>query len=63
MLVAEQGEMAQRVDDNMEDALIQTRAGYEELQKYYRSISSNRGLVMRIFAVLMFFIVMFATFA
>lgn len=61
--MAEQGEMAQRVDDNMEDALIQTRAGYEELQKYYRSISSNRGLVMRIFAVLMVFIVMFATFA
>ena len=55
--------MAQRIDDNVEDALVQTRAGYEELQKYYRSISSNRGLIIRIFAVLMFFVMMFATFA
>jgi len=54
--------MAQRVDDNVEDALLQTRAGYEELQKYFRSVSSNQGLVLRVFAVLMFFLVVFGTF-
>ncbi len=54
--------MMQRVDDNVEDALLNTRAGYDELQRYWTRVSSNRGLMMRVFAVLMFFIVVFGTF-
>ncbi|EOD03906.1 syntaxin 5 [Emiliania huxleyi CCMP1516] len=61
-LVAEQGEMARRVDENVDDALASTQAGYEQLQRYWRNLSSSRGLAVRVLAVLMFFIVIFGTF-
>ena len=61
-LVAEQGEMARRVDENVDDALASTQAGYEQLQRYWRTLSSSRGLAVRVLAVLMFFIVIFGTF-
>ena len=63
MLIAEQGQATQRIDENVEEALTSTQAGMAELQRYWAGVSGNRGLIMRIFAVLMFFVVMFgATF-
>uniref|UniRef100_A0A6S9PT93 t-SNARE coiled-coil homology domain-containing protein n=1 Tax=Chrysotila carterae TaxID=13221 RepID=A0A6S9PT93_CHRCT len=62
VMVAEQGHMLERIDQDVEDSLANTNAGYSELQRYYNKISSNRGLMLRVFAILFFFIVLFATF-
>lgn len=62
VMVSEQGQMLQRVDDDVEDAVANTTAGQAELQKLWRSMQTNRGLVVRVFAMLFFFVVLFATF-
>lgn len=61
-MVAEQGTMLQRIDDNVEESLISVEAGHEQLQKYWSNLSSNRGLIMRVFAIMMFFIVLWGAF-
>ncbi|KAL1499951.1 hypothetical protein AB1Y20_012632 [Prymnesium parvum] len=61
-LVAEQGTMLQRIDVNVEDSLASVEAGHEELQKFWRGLSSNRGLMVRVFAILLFFVVLWGAF-
>ena len=51
----------QRVDENLDDSLTNVREGYSQLQRYWRNLSSSRGLMMRVFAVLLFFIVVWGT--
>lgn len=59
MMVSEQREQVQRIDANLEEFQINVEAGQNELLKYLRSISSNRWLVVKIFAVLLIFFVLF----
>lgn len=61
-MVAEQGEMAQRIDENVEDTLANVDAGQGQLLKYLNTISSNRWLVMKVLAVLMAFMMFFVVF-
>jgi syntaxin 5 len=58
-LVAEQGEQVERIDDDIEQSLVNVNAGKSELEKYLKSVSGNRVLMMKLFAILMFFTVMF----
>ena len=60
--VAEQGEMAQRIDENVDDTLGAVDAGQAQLLKYLSAISSNRFLILKVFAVLMAFMVFFIMF-
>ena len=60
-MVHEQGAQLQRVDENVDDSLGNMREGQAQLQRYWRGMSSNRGLVMKVFAVMMFFIVVWGT--
>jgi len=62
VMISEQGHMLQRIDDDVEDAVVHTNAAHAELQKLWRNMSTNRGLIVRVFAVLFFFVVLFATF-
>ena len=57
--VQEQGEMAVRIDENIDDTLSNVESAQTQLLKYLDTISSNRWLVMKIFAVLMVFMVIF----
>ena len=43
-------------------ALSNTQQGYSQLQRHLKNLQSNRGLVLRIFAILMFFVVLWGTF-
>lgn len=61
-LVAEQGEMAIRIDENIEDTLSNVTGAQAQLLKYLNSISSNRWLIMKVFMVLMAFLVLFVVF-
>jgi syntaxin 5 len=59
-LVAEQGEVVDRIDADMTVASENVNAGYAELNKFYISVQQNRGFILKIFAVLIFVIVLFA---
>ncbi|KAL7166247.1 hypothetical protein ACSBR2_037011 [Camellia fascicularis] len=61
-LVSEQGEIAIRIDENMEDTLANVEGAQGALLKYMNSISSNRWLMIKIFFVLIFFLMIFLFF-
>ncbi|RAL38030.1 unnamed protein product [Cuscuta campestris] len=61
-LVSEQGEIAIRIDENMEDTLANVEGAQGALLKYLNSISSNRWLMIKIFFVLVFFLMIFLFF-
>ncbi|GFS35383.1 syntaxin of plants 32 [Actinidia rufa] len=61
-LVSQQGEIAIRIDENMEDTLANVEGAQGALLKYLNSISSNRWLMIKIFFVLIFFLMIFLFF-
>lgn len=61
-MIAEQGEQVQRIDMNIESMQLNIERGQGELLKYLRSVSSNRWLVVKIFAVLIVFVMFFSLF-
>lgn len=60
-MVAEQGELAVRIDENMEDSLTNVENAQTQLLKYFKSISGNRWLIMKVFGVIMVFLLIFLT--
>ncbi|RIB04907.1 t-SNARE [Gigaspora rosea] len=58
-MVAEQRETVQRIDANTDDIQTHVEGAQKELLKYYASISSNRWLMVKIFAVIIFFFLIF----
>lgn len=58
----EQGELAIRIDENVDDTLANVDSAQAQLLKYLNSISSNRWLIMKIFFVLMMFLIVFIVF-
>jgi len=58
-MVAEQRETVQRIDANTDDIQTHVEGAQKELLKYYASISSNRWLMVKIFAVIIFFFLVF----
>lgn len=56
-MVAVQGEAVQRIDFNIDEVSLNVQRGQAELLRYLRSVSSNRWLMIKIFAVLVAFIV------
>eukprot|EP00184_Porphyridium_aerugineum_P000185 CAMPEP_0184693196 /NCGR_PEP_ID=MMETSP0313-20130426/1476_1 /TAXON_ID=2792 /ORGANISM="Porphyridium aerugineum, Strain SAG 1380-2" /LENGTH=337 /DNA_ID=CAMNT_0027151209 /DNA_START=38 /DNA_END=1048 /DNA_ORIENTATION=- len=56
-MVSEQGEMIERIDANVDDTISNIDEGRNQLMRYYNSISSNRGLVLKIFATVFIFMI------
>lgn len=61
-MISEQGSMIDRLDDNLDAAEVNVNMGYNELIKYNQSISSNRSLIVKLFAVLVVFLLFFLIF-
>jgi syntaxin 5 len=61
-MVKEQEEVVQRIDSNVEDAEMNVEAAHTELLKYFKSVTSNRWLMIKVFALLIFFFVIFVIF-
>ena len=63
-MVHEQGEMAVRIDENIDETFTQVEAGQAQLLKYLNTISGNRWLMLKVFglimACLMFFLLFIA---
>lgn len=51
-----------RIDENMDDTLTNVEGAQGALLKYLNSISSNRWLMIKIFFVLIFFLMVFLFF-
>eukprot|EP01091_Cochliopodium_minus_P012200 TRINITY_DN3645_c0_g1_i1.p1 TRINITY_DN3645_c0_g1~~TRINITY_DN3645_c0_g1_i1.p1 ORF type:complete len:338 (-),score=71.59 TRINITY_DN3645_c0_g1_i1:44-1057(-) len=62
ILVAQQGEDIQRIDQNVDDVLLNLESSQSELMKRLKSMTSNRSLIFKMFFVLIFFIVIFFLF-
>jgi len=61
-LVAEQGELIERIDDNVNNTVVNVDRAQSELLKYLSSVSSNRWLIVKLFLVLVVFVVLFIVF-
>jgi len=61
-MVKEQEEVVHRIDGNVEDAEMNVEAAHTELLKYFKSVTSNRWLMIKVFALLIFFFVIFVIF-
>lgn len=61
-LVAEQGELAIRIDENMDDTLHNVNSAQQQLLKYLHGLQNNRWLVLKVMGVLMLFLLLFVFF-
>lgn len=61
-LVQQQGELAIRIDENMDDTMQNVNMAQNQLLKYLNTISSNRWLMLKVFGVLLVFLVFFIVF-
>jgi syntaxin 5 len=51
-----------RIDDNVEDSLVNVSSGEHELLKYFSSLSNNRLLALKVSAILLVFLIFFMFF-
>lgn len=61
-MVTQQEEMVQRIDQDVDSSARNMNQGQSELLRYYNSISSNRTLILKVFGVVLFFILFFIIF-
>jgi len=61
-MVKEQDELVHRIDANVDDAEMNVEAAHTELLKYFKNISSNRWLMLKVFGIVIFFFVVFIVF-
>jgi syntaxin 5 len=61
-MVTQQGELAIRIDDNMDESLVNVEGARSALLQHLTRISSNRWLMMKIFAVIILFLIVFLFF-
>ncbi|CDR47336.1 CYFA0S31e00518g1_1 [Cyberlindnera fabianii] len=57
-MVNEQSEVIQRIDTNVQDIDMNVMGAQRELLKYFKSISNNRWLYLKVFGVLLMFFIM-----
>ncbi|KAL9186439.1 hypothetical protein ACHAXT_005677 [Thalassiosira profunda] len=56
-LISQQGEVLERIEDDVEAAGGEIDAGHDELVKVYSMTRGNRGLILKVFGILIFLIV------
>jgi syntaxin 5 len=62
VMVKMQGELAARIDDNVTESMAHIEEGQNELLKYMRRVTSNRGLILKMFFVMIVFIIFIGVF-
>ncbi|KAF4674355.1 Syntaxin-5 [Perkinsus chesapeaki] len=61
-MVYEQDEMIMRIDSDVDDTMGHLNEGQNQLLKYFHNISGNRSLILKIFAILICFVIFFVVF-
>lgn len=51
-----------RIDSNVEESQLNIEAAHTEILKYFQSVTNNRWLMIKIFAVLIIFFIIFIVF-
>lgn len=62
VMVTAQEEQIQRIDEDVNDTLHNVEQGQDHLLRYFHHISSNRWLIIKVFLILIFFVVFFVVF-
>lgn len=57
-MIKEQGELTQRIDQNVTDALVNVEEGNQQLVSFLSKVSSNRGLILKAFFVIIIFVIL-----
>lgn len=61
-MVTAQEEMIHRIDHDLDDTMDNVNSAQGQLAKYFEGISSNRMLILKVFAILITFVVFFIVF-
>ncbi|VVB13368.1 unnamed protein product [Arabis nemorensis] len=61
-MVTQQGELAIRIDDNMDESLVNVEGARSALLRHLTRISSNRWLMIKIFGIIILFLIVFLFF-
>ena len=61
-MVAEQGELAVRIDEHMDETVSNVESAQAHLLQYLSRITGNRWLAMKVFGLLLLFMVFFVVF-
>lgn len=61
-MISEQQELIERIDDDVENAVENTNNAKNALMKAYENVSSNRGLFLKIGAIIAVFLLLFVLF-
>ena len=56
-LITQQGEVLEKVEDDVEAGLSEVEAGQQEITKLYALKKGNRGLIIKVFSLLIFLII------
>ena len=56
-LISQQAEVVDKVEDDVEAALVDVSAGQQEITTLYSIKKGNRALIIKVFAILIFFII------
>mmetsp|Transcript_75244 Transcript_75244/g.194001 ORF Transcript_75244/g.194001 Transcript_75244/m.194001 type:complete len:288 (-) Transcript_75244:72-935(-) len=62
VMVTAQEEMIQRIDDDVDNTHHNVEEAQAHLLKYFNYISSNRMLIIKVFLILLFFVIFFVVF-
>lgn len=62
VLVTAQEEMIQRIDSDLDNTITNVEEGQQHLLKYFQYISSNRSLIIKVFLILILFVIFFVVF-
>ena len=60
-VVAEQGELISRIDNNVEASVGHIGEAHSQILKYQKNMKGNRGFIIKVFGVLFFIIVIYGT--
>jgi len=61
-MVKAQEETIMRIDSNVEESEMNIESAHTELLKYFRSVTSNRWLMVKVFATMIIFFIVFVVF-
>ena len=58
-LVAEQSETLTRIEDDVEAGLSNSQEAHKHMTTFYEVSRGNRGVILKVFGLLLFFILVF----
>jgi syntaxin 5 len=58
-LITEQGEQVERITVNLDVVQVNLEAGHAQLQRYMRALSTNRELLLKLFAIMAVFLIIY----